>query len=96
MAKLTREEYINKIRSFVGETPDDDGMQLLQDFTETFDSMSGDTHTDWKQKYEDNDKDWRKKYADAFNQPIPTSHEETEDEHAQNVRINDLFIRKEK
>lgn len=95
MPVLNRDEFISTVRKFVGETPDDAGMSILQNMTETFDHMSGDTHTDWKEKYEQNDKDWRKKYADAFNQPIEQDHEETPDEHAASIRIKDLFIRKE-
>lgn len=95
MSVLNRDEFISTVRKFVGETPDDAGMSILQNMTETFDHMSGDTHTDWKEKYEQNDKDWRKKYADAFNQPLEQDHEETPDEHAASIRIKDLFIRKE-
>lgn len=95
MSILSRDDFITTIRGFVGETPDDAGMDVLKNMTETFDSMAGDTHTDWKQKYEDNDKEWRKKYADAFNAPIETTHEETADERAASIRIKDLFTRKE-
>lgn len=95
MPNLSRDDFIQTVRGFVGETPDDNGMLILQNMIETFDSLSGDTHVDWKEKYEQNDNEWRKRYADAFNQPIPQEHEETPDEHASSVRIKDLFIRKE-
>lgn len=95
MPVLNRDDFLNTVRNFVGETPDDTGLEILQNMTETFDSLSGDTHVDWKEKYEQNDKDWRKKYADAFNQPLELDHEETADERAASIRIKDLFTRKE-
>lgn len=97
MAVLTREQFVSNIRGFVGETPDDNGLQMLQDMTETFDSMAGDTHVDWKDKYEQNDKQWRQKYADAFNAPVqPKSEEPTPEEKASSIKISDLFIKKER
>lgn len=95
MPKLGRDDFISTIRGFIGETPDDAGLEILQNMTDTFDELSSDTHTDWKEKYEQNDRDWRKKYADAFSAPIPDTHEETDEERAENIRIKDILIRKE-
>lgn len=68
MSVRTKEEILKQLNAIVGENDSDDYLNLLTDINDTyadFDSKSKDT-TDWKQKYEDNDKEWRKKYRDAF------------------------------
>ena len=46
----------------------DETLAFIEDVNDTFndyDSKLNDS-TDWKQKYEDNDKQWREKYRDRF------------------------------
>lgn len=66
MAVLSKEDLIKKVTDFLGETPDDNGVSLLEDITDTLNQPS-ETNVDWKEKYEENDKSWRKKYIDRFN-----------------------------
>ena len=66
MAVLSKEDLIKKVTEFLGETPDDNGISLLEDVTDTL-NQTNETNVDWKEKYEENDKTWRKKYIDRFN-----------------------------
>ena len=66
MAIRTREEILESIRNIVGDSTDDNTLQVLEDVTDTF------TDFDWKAKYEENDEGWRKKYAERFYTGDPT------------------------
>lgn len=68
MAIRTREEILESIRNIVGDSTDDNTLQVLEDVTDTFTDFENKTadQTDWKAKYEENDEGWRKKYAERF------------------------------
>lgn len=67
MAILTREEFLNRLNSAIGDDTSDESLTLIEDMTETFDHLSGSNNGEnWKQKYEENDASWRKKYRDRF------------------------------
>jgi hypothetical protein len=68
MAIKTREELLQSINECLSDDSSDDALTLLEDVTDTlndYDTRLSDT-TDWKQKYEDNDKEWREKYKSRF------------------------------
>ena len=84
MAVLSKEDLIKKVTEYIGETPDDNGVSLLEDVTDTL-NQSNETNVDWKEKYEENDKNWRKRYIDRFNGKVseeddPETPPETKDE----------------
>lgn len=64
MAVRTRDELITAVNAIIGETPDDKGLSLLEDISDTF--ASYDDTEDWKTKYEENDAEWRKRYKERF------------------------------
>lgn len=68
MAVRTREEIIDSIRNIVGDSTDDNTLQVLEDVTDTFTDFENKTanQTDWEAKYKENDEGWRKKYAERF------------------------------
>lgn len=68
MAVRTREEILESIRNIVGDSTDDNTLQVLEDVTDTFTDFENKTanQSDWKAKYEENDEGWRKKYAERF------------------------------
>lgn len=68
MAVKTREEILESLRGRFGEEPTDDDIAILEDITDTFTDFEEKTSdaTNWKNKYEENDKAWRKKYSDRF------------------------------
>lgn len=68
MAIRTREEILKSIRNIVGDSTDDNTLQVLEDVTDTFTDFENKTanQTDWEAKYKENDEGWRKKYAERF------------------------------
>lgn len=68
MAVRTREEIIESIRTIVGDSTDDNTLQILEDVTDTLTDFENKTanQTDWEAKYKENDAGWRKKYAERF------------------------------
>lgn len=95
MAKLSKDELIEKIKNYVGDRTDDETIEILEDISDSIDSPDAD---EWKQKYEENDKMWRDKYISRFLEKkedeldTPTEHEEEEKEYNS---FEDLFEEEE-
>lgn len=68
MAVKTKKEILESLRDRFGEEPTDDDIAMLEDITDTFTDFEEKTNdaTNWKNKYEENDKAWKKKYSDRF------------------------------
>lgn len=66
MAVKTKAELLEAIRGVVGESTDDSALAIIEDVSDSFDSLEAESGTDWKQKYEQNDATWRQKYRDRF------------------------------
>lgn len=84
MAKLSKDELIEKVKNYIGDRTDDETIEIIEDITDSIDSSDAD---EWKRKYEENDKMWRDKYVSRFfdkkeeyPEP-PTEHEEEEKEY---------------
>ena len=95
MAKLSKDELIEKVKKYVGDRTDDETIEIIEDISDSIDSSDAD---EWKQKYEDNDKMWRDKYISRFVEKkddeldTPTEHEEEEKEYNS---FEDLFEEEE-
>lgn len=95
MAKLSKDDLIEKVRKYVGDRTDDETIEIIEDISDSIDSSDAD---EWKQKYEDNDKMWRDKYISRFVEKkedeldTPTEHEEEEKEYNS---FEDLFEKEE-
>lgn len=91
MAVRTRDELITAVNSIIGETPDDSGLSLLEDISDTF--AIYDDAEDWKTKYEENDAEWRKRYKDRFEGKTidPPVLEIVEDPPKEPLHYDDLF-----
>ena len=63
MAKLSKDELIEKVKKYVGDRTDDETIEIIEDITDSIDTSDAD---DWKRKYEENDKMWRDKYVSRF------------------------------
>lgn len=68
MAVKTSEEIMNYIKEKTKDDTSDETLQFVEDISDTLNDYETRTkdQTDWKQKYEDNDKQWREKYRDRF------------------------------
>lgn len=96
MAKLSKDELLEKVRTYVGDRTDDETLEIIEDIS---DSVGSDEVDVWKQKYEENDKMWRDKYISRFFEKkeddeldTPTEHEEEEKEYSS---YDDLFKEEE-
>ena len=95
MAKLSKDELIEKVRKYVGDRKDDDTIEIIEDISDSIDSSEVD---EWKKKYEENDKMWRDRYISRFaekeeDEPdTPTEHDEEEKEYNS---FEDLFEEEE-
>lgn len=95
MAKLSKDELIEKVKKYVGDRTDDETIEIIEDISDSIDSSDAD---EWKQKYEENDKMWRDKYISRFLEKkedeivSPTEHEEEEKEYNS---FEDLFEEEE-
>lgn len=95
MAKLSKDELIEKVKKYVGDRTDDETIEIIEDISDSIDSSDAD---EWKQKYEENDKMWRDKYISRFLEKKedeldePTEHEEEEKEYNS---FEDLFKEEE-
>ena len=63
MARLTRDELIDKVRKYVGDRTDDETIEIIEDISDSIGSSDDD---EWRQKFEENDKMWRDKYISRF------------------------------
>ena len=80
MAVVDAKQLTERIRKMFSENPTDEEISLLEDFTDTYASLSAnDTeglrskldeaekkNSEWEQKYKEMDNGWRKKYTDRF------------------------------
>lgn len=95
MAKLSKDELIEKIKKYVGDRTDDETIEIIEDISDSIDSSEAD---EWKHKYEENDKMWRDKYISRFVEKkedeldTPTEHEDEEKEYNS---FEDLFEEEE-
>lgn len=89
MAKLSKEELLEKVRKYLGDRTDDESIEIVEDINDSFDTSDED---EWKRKYEENDKMWRDKYISRFfekkEEETPTEHVEEEKEYN---TFDDLF-----
>jgi hypothetical protein len=95
MAKLSKDELLEKVKKYIGDRNDDETLEIIEDISDSVDTPDAD---EWKQKYEDNDKMWRDKYISRFfdkkeeELETPTEHEEEEKEYSS---YEDLFEEEE-
>lgn len=70
---LTRENLLESVRTRIGDDTSDEAIAFVENIADTLDDyetrVRGDG-TDWKAKYEENDKEWREKYLSRFNAPV--------------------------
>ena len=96
MSVVTREDLFTRIKERIGDDTSDEAIRLVEDFSDTFDSMSNAENEDWHTKYEENDRQWRERYISRFENPIEgnsteTAHIPEEETEEKEVTIDDLF-----
>lgn len=89
MAVRTRDELITAVNTIIGKTPDDNGLSLLEDISDTFESY--DDTEDWKTKYEENDAEWRKRYKERFEGKKDIVEENEGEDKKEKTKFEELF-----
>lgn len=95
MAKLSKDELIEKVKKYVGDRTDDETIEIIEDISDSIDSSDAD---EWKQKYEENDKMWRDKYISRFlekNEDDPATLTDPKEEEKEYNSFEDLFEEEE-
>ncbi len=91
MAIRTKEEILESIRTRIGDDTSDEALALVEDVSDTMDSLSNAENEDWKTKYEENDAAWRQKYRDRFYNSDKPDNDEPEESARQIRTFEDLF-----
>lgn len=98
MAVKTREEILESLRGRFGDEPTDEDITMLEDITDTFTDFEEKTSdaTNWKNKYEENDKAWKKKYSERFfSKEVDVPDDKVESADKPMKTYDDLFTVKE-
>ena len=97
MAKLSKDELIEKVKKYVGDRTDDETIEIIEDISDSTDSSDAD---EWKKKFEENDKMWRDKYISRFfeknDKEIEDPTNEDDDDEKEYKTFEDLFEEEEK
>lgn len=95
MAKLSKDELIEKVKKYVSDRTDDETIEIIEDISDSIDSSDAD---EWKKKYEENDKMWRDKYISRFFEKNDEENEDptTGDDEKEYKTFEDLFEEEEK
>lgn len=95
MSVLNKEEFISRITAQLGDDNSDEALAFMEDMSDTFDDMSSrlSDSTDWKAKYEENDKAWRDRYRERFASAVDDKEVESEtpDEPKSPKTFDELF-----
>lgn len=101
MAIVGKEELLDTINKIAGDDTSDDLLKLMEDVSDTYDSLSNNDNEEWKTKYEENDKMWREKYKSRFMEKVvkddvidgdnPDNYDEDADSSDVKETFDDLF-----
>ena len=103
MAVKSVDDLMNNLNSLLGERNDDESLEFIQDFSDTFADMSANQGEYTKQQYDELDANWRKRYRERFFSGASKDDEEfinndqsdnDEDDISSRVQIKDLFSKK--
>lgn len=76
MAVKSKEDILGIIKEKFKDDTSDSTLGFIEDVTDTINDLEGKAQgeTDWKAKYEENDKQWREKYKERFfsGEPAPS------------------------
>lgn len=106
MAVVSKNDFMERIKTIVGEDTSDSAMSFIEDMTDTYndlESRAGNSNSDeWQKKYDALDAEWRAKYKARFFDGVGTTPEEVKKEQTDDVKddgevvdFDDLFKERE-
>lgn len=102
MAIKSTQDLMNSLNTLLGESNDDETLELLQDFSDTFDDLSKNHGGVTKEEYDKLDASWRQRYRERFfsgprkGDEEFDNHDDSDDDNDDNsktVQIKDLFTK---
>lgn len=98
-----RDAFLQRLQERIGEDMKDEDVAFIEDITDTYDHMSGQSDTEWENKYNELDASWKKKYTDRFFQGDSTlTTQQVKEEQKENIisdgepkTFEDLFKERE-
>ena len=101
--KLSKEELLEKVKTYVGDRADDETLEIIEDISDSFETSESaekieEIKTEYESKLANLDNEWREKYkARFFSEKDDTGNEgdepDTSDE--EKTEYSDLFEEKE-
>lgn len=98
MAIVTKQQILDAIRERFADDNSDETLALIENISDTIDDYENKTNdtTNWKEKYDQNDKAWREKYKARFFSAGDEAEEEKEDEEKPVATSYDDLFKEEK
>lgn len=97
MAVKSKAEILEALKSRLDDTSDET-LALIEDVSDTLNNAETENkdNTDWKTKYEENDKKWRQKYRDRFFGSTDSDDDDKEgsEDEPESDKYEDLFSTK--
>ena len=101
--KLSKEELLEKVKTYVGDRSDDETLEIIEDISDSFESSESaekieEIKTEYESKLANLDNEWREKYkARFFSEKDDTGNEgdESDTSDEEKTEYSDLFDEKE-
>ena len=101
--KLSKEELLEKVKTYVGDRADDETLEIIEDISDSFESSESaekieEIKTEYESKLANLDNEWREKYKARFfseKEDIENKEDESETDVEEKTEYSDLFEEKE-
>ena len=89
----TKDELLASIKERFKDDTSDETISFIEDVSDTINDLEtrASDETDWKSKYEENDKQWREKYRDRFFNSEGDGNNPLDEEQPKPISFDDLF-----
>lgn len=89
----TKAELMESLKVLFGESTDGTVLSLLEDISDTVDDYEARTadSSNWKEKYETNDKAWAEKYRNRFFSPVDNETAPVKEDTGKPLTYENLF-----
>lgn len=89
----TKDELLASIKDKFKDDTSDETISFIEDVSDTINDLEtkASDETDWKSKYEENDKQWREKYRDRFFNADGDGNKPLDEEPSKPMNFEDLF-----
>ena len=89
----TKDELLASIKERFKDDTSDETISFIEDVSDTINDLEtrASDETDWKSKYEENDKQWREKYRDRFFNSEGDGNKPLDEEQPKPMSFDDLF-----